>query len=161
MKSIKEENSTRQRNLLTFRLGQHTCALPIEPIVQIIPMVTITPIPQLNSSLKGIINVRGTTVPVINLRHHLGLRKVDLQLHTPIILVQNGDGLIGLIVDRVAEVLSLPDDEITDFADILSRRLREAPILQGVAHVRNSLVLLLDLDRLSLSYQARALAQVV
>jgi len=160
MKPIKEENSTRQRSLVTFRLGKHICALPIEPVVQIIPMATITPIPQLNSSLKGVINVHGKAVPIINLRHHMGLCKASLRLHAPVILVRNGDGLIGLIVDKVAEVLSLPDDEITDFTDILSTRLHKVPILQGVANVRDSLVLLLDLDHLRLPYQARALLPV-
>ena len=72
------ENSVAWRNLVTFRLGQQTCALPIEPIVQIIPMVTITRIPQVNhtvkgpalsadvpSAVEGVINVRGATVPVV------------------------------------------------------------------------------------------------
>lgn len=152
--SLGEQKPVTRRNLVTFRLGQQTCALPIEPIVQIIPMVTITPIPQANQAVEGVINVRGKTVPVINLRHHLGIQRAALQLHTPILLVQNGQGIMGLIVDEVIEVLSLPVDEVADFADFLPRGLREVPILQGLAHIQNNAVLLLNLDHLFSSYQA-------
>ncbi len=140
-----------RRNLVTFQLGRQIYALPIEMIVQIIPMVTITPTPQ-DDHTVGVIQVRGRTIPVINLRPHLGLRKTALQLHTPILLVQNGQGTIGLIVDQVIDVLSLPADEVADFADLLSRGLREVPILQGMAYIQNSTVLLLNLDHLHLPH---------
>ena len=146
------------RNLVTFRLGQQTYALPIESVVQIIPMITITSIPQVNHTVEGAINVRGTAVPVVNLRRHLGLRKTALRLHTPILLVQNGQGMVGLIVDKVIEVLSLPADEVADFADFLPGRLGVVPILQGLAYIQNSTVLLLNPDHLCLPHQAYALA---
>ena len=62
-----------EKSLVTFRLDSQTYALPIEPLVQIIEMVTITPIPQINSSVEGMINLRGTAVPVVNLGRHFGL----------------------------------------------------------------------------------------
>jgi purine-binding chemotaxis protein CheW len=145
------ENTAARRNLVTFRLGRQIYALPVERIVQIIPMGTITPTLQ-DDQTVGVIEIRGATVPVVNLRPHLGLRKTALQLHTPILLVQNSQGTIGLIVDKVIDILSVPADEIADFADLLSRGLREAPILQGMAYIQNSTVLLLNLDHLRLSH---------
>jgi purine-binding chemotaxis protein CheW len=141
------ENSSEERNLVTFRLGQQIYALPIEPIVQIMPMVTITPTPQDDHTVEGVVDVHGTAVPVVNLRSHLGLRKTALQLRAPILLVENDHDIIGLIVDQVMDVLSLPADEITDFADFLpGRGLCKVPILQGVAYIQNHTVLLLDSD---------------
>jgi len=154
-------NPADQRNLMAFRLDQQTYALPIEPIVQIIEMVTITPIPQVSNTVEGVINVRGAPVPVVNLRRHLGLLEASLQLHTPIVLVQLGEQMVGLIVDEVLDVLSLPGDQIAHPADILPEGLGEAPILQGLAHIPDDTVLLLDPDHLFLPDQAQALAQAV
>jgi purine-binding chemotaxis protein CheW len=155
------ENPADQRNLVAFRLDQQIYALPIELIVQIIEMVTITPIPQASNTVEGVINVRGAPVPTINLRRHLGLPNAPLQLHTPIVLVQVGEQMVGLIVDEVLDVLSLRGDQITRPANILPEGLGEALVLQGVAYVQNDTVLLLDLEHLFLPHQARALVQAV
>ena len=147
-------NPADQRNLVAFRLDLQTYALPIEPIVQIIEMVTITPIPQVSNTVEGVINVRGALVPVINLHRHLGLPEAALKLHTPIVLVQVGEQMVGLIVDEVLDVLTLSDSQITRTADIVPEGLGKASILQGLAHTPDGMVLLLDLDRLLLPDQA-------
>lgn len=141
-------NPTGQRNLVTFRLDRQTCALPIEPIVQIIEMVSITPIPQASKALEGVINVRGVSVPVINLRRYLGLPEAALQLHTPIILTRVGETVVGLIVDEVLDLLTLPVDQIVHLADMMPGGLGEVPIWQGLVHTPGGIVLLLDLDHL-------------
>ena len=143
------------RNLVAFQLDRQTYALPIEPIVQIIEMVAITPIPQVNPAVEGVINVRGTAVPVINLRCQLGLPEAKLQLHTPIILVQTGERMVGLIVDQVADVLNISADQITRPKDMLPDGLSDAPLLQGLMHTSQGAVLLLDLEHLWASKPAQ------
>jgi purine-binding chemotaxis protein CheW len=156
-----KEDPSGQRNLVAFRLDQQTYALPIEPIVQIVEMVMITPIPHVNDTVAGVITVHGVVVPVVNMRRHFGLPEATLGLHTPIILVQTGEQMVGLIVDEVINVLNLPTERVAQLVDILPQGLGEAPILQGLAHVDENTVLLLDLEHLFLPHQARALAQVV
>ncbi len=153
------ENGTAQRNLVLFRLGQQRYALPIEPIVQIVPMVTITPIPQVNHSVEGVINVRGAAVPVVSLRRHMGLPATDLQLHTPIMLVQIGQRVVGLIVDEVLDVLNIPLHQTIDLNEILPRELGDAPVLQGLARLREGTVLMLNVDQLFQPAQTNALRQ--
>jgi purine-binding chemotaxis protein CheW len=155
------ENPAEQRDLVAFRLDQQTYALHIEAIVQIIEMVTIMPIPQISNTVEGVINVRGAPVPVVNLRRYLGLPEAALQLHTPIILAQVGELMVGLIVDEVLDVLSLPGGQITRPANILPEGLGGALILQGLAHTPDGMMLLLDLEHLFLPHQAQALAQAV
>ncbi|MDY7079722.1 MAG: chemotaxis protein CheW [Chloroflexota bacterium] len=150
-----------QRDLIAFRLDNQMYALPIEPIVRIIEMVTITSIPQVNNVVEGVINVHGKTIPVINLRRHFGLQEVHLQLRTPIILVQIGEQTFGLIVDEVMDVLNLSVDQVTRVTDILPEGLGEAPILQGLAHIQDETVLLLDLEHLLLPSHVQALVQAV
>jgi purine-binding chemotaxis protein CheW len=154
-------NPAEQWTLVAFRLDQQTYALHIEPIVQIIEMVTIMPIPQISNRVEGVINVRGAPVPVVNLRRYLGLPEAALQLHTPIILAQVGELMVGLIVDEVLDVLNLPGGQIARPAEILPEGLGGAPILQGLAHTPDGMVLLLDLEHLFLPHQAQALAQAV
>ncbi len=165
--SRRDKASADIRNLVTFRLDRQTYALPIEPIVQIIEMVTITPIPQVNHSVEGVINVRGAPIPVVNLRRHLGLPEAKLHeskppygLHTPIILVQVGERTVGLIVDQVAEVLDVSASQITCPADLLPEGLSDAPLLQGLMQAPGGAVLLLDLAALFGPGQAK-LAQVL
>jgi purine-binding chemotaxis protein CheW len=153
------KNPSDQRNLVTFRLDQQLYALPIEPIVQIIEMVTITPIPQIEGAVEGVINVRGTPVIVVNLRRHLGLPTVRLQLRTPIILAQVGGRMVGLIVDQVIDMLSLSSDQVTRPDDFLPQELSEMPLLQGLAHTPDGTVLLLDLEHLFQPQQVQSLAR--
>jgi purine-binding chemotaxis protein CheW len=155
-----QNSESATRSLVTFRLDRQTYALPIEPIMQIIEMVAITPIPQANSAVEGVINVRGVPVPVINTRCQLGLPEAKLQLHTPIILVQTGERAAGLIVDEVADVLNISADQITHPKDILPDELSEVPLIQGLTHTAQGAVLLLDLEHLFASNQDQ-LAQVL
>jgi purine-binding chemotaxis protein CheW len=154
-------NASDQWNLMTFRLHQQIYALPIEPIAQIILMVTIIPVPQVGDVVEGAINVRGTAVPVVNLGRHLGLPQVPLQLHTPIILAQIKEQMVGLIVDEVIDVFSLADDQTTRLADVLPEELGEAPILQGLVHISGSMVPLLDHEHLFLPDQVQVLIQAM
>ena len=135
------------RVLVTFRLGVQIYALPIEPIVRIIEMVTITPIPRVNHSVRGVINMHGEAVPVIDVRQHLGLPTVPYGLHTPIIVVQVGDRAVGLVVDQVEGVLNLQVDKVVRPDDMLPQSLRH-PLFPQVAQTEQGTVLVLDMDRL-------------
>jgi purine-binding chemotaxis protein CheW len=155
------ENPSGQQDLVAFRLENQMYALPIEPIVRIIEMVTITPIPEVSHVVEGVINVRGKVVPVINMRRHFGLSEVPLQLRTPIILAQDGEQTFGLIVDEVIDVLNLPADQITRIADILPEEMGKAPVLRGLAHVQDDTVLLLNLEHLLAANCMQELVQAV
>lgn len=165
MENRQAENSgeglSDRRDLVVFRLAHQTYALPIEPIVRIIEMVTITPIPQLSNVVEGVINVRGVAVPVINLRRHFGLPDVAWGLRTPIILVQIGEQTFGLIVDEVIDVLSLSANQVSRVADILPEVMSEEPIVRGVVHVQGDTVLLLDVEYLLSPTHMQILLQVV
>ncbi len=135
-------------SLVTFRLEQQVYALPIEPIRQIIEMITVTAVPQVKKSIEGVINFHGLPVPVINLRRQLSLPPIALQLHTPIILVTLSNRLVGLIVDEVLEVLNLPQSQVIHPEMILPNGVGEASALHGLIQMEGKTVLCLDLDHL-------------
>jgi purine-binding chemotaxis protein CheW len=135
------------RNLLAFRLNQQNFALSLEPITQIVPMVTITPLPQLDPSVLGVVNLRGKPVPVIDLALAFGYPKTVLKVYTPIIFVIVGSRVLGLVVDEVSGVINLGDTQVIRLKDILPGSVGDAPLLKGVAHLPQGLFPLIDLDQ--------------
>jgi len=158
---INELREGDHKNLVIFRLDKETYALPVNAIVQIMPMLTITPIPQVHKAVEGIINVRGAAIPVIKMRRYLGLSEVPLSLHTPIILIQTDGWRMGLIVDEVIDVLALPSEQIRTITDIMPKSLGDVPILQGFVHMSDGTILVLDINQLFLPGQVRALSQAI
>ncbi len=135
-------------SLVTFRLEQQVYALQIEPIRQIIEMITVTAVPQVKKEIEGVINFHGLPVPVINLRRQLSLPPAALQLHTPIILVTLSNRLVGLIVDEVLEVLNLPQSQVIRPDMMLPDGMGEASALHGLIQMEGKTVICLELDRL-------------
>lgn len=154
-------NQSGQQDVVAFKLDRQTYALPIHPVVQIIEMVAITPIPQVDTALEGVINVHGEAVAVVKLRQHLGLPDTPLQLNTPIVLVEVGERTVGLIVDEVVGVLNLPDDRIIRLHDILPDTVGDAPTLQGLTYITENTLLMLDPNELFDPQDLRLLAQAV
>lgn len=150
-----------QQSLVAFRLNNQIYALPIEPIVQIIEMVTITPIPQVDPVIEGVINVRGRTVPVVKMRRHLGMPDSLLGLHTPIILVIYRGLMVGLVADAVIDVFRVSVDQQALAEEILPEELEKAPILKGLIYVAGEVMLLLDVENLFTPGQTRLLNDMV
>jgi len=148
-------------SLVSFRLGEQLYALPIEPVVQIVEMVAITPIPNVSASVEGVINYHGTTIPVINLRRYLGLPQVPIGLDMHIVIVRVAERTIGLLMDSVLQVLDVDEKQIAPAGDILPDEMGEVRILRGVLNTDDAkVVLVLNLDHLFSAQQVQALVQV-
>jgi purine-binding chemotaxis protein CheW len=147
--------------MMAFRLDQQSYALPIDEIVQIIPMVTITPVPQVSRVVEGIINVHGEVLPVINLRRHLGLEPIPRQLHTPILIVRTHAWTAGLIVDEVLDVLNMPESQISKPSEVLPEELGKTSVVSGVAYKESGMTLLLDAGSLFHPDTLESLAQIL
>lgn len=145
-------------NLVIFRLNQVYYAIAIEPIQQIIEMVTITPVLKTEAWMEGVINYHGQSVPVINLRRHFGLDVVPYGWHTPIILVNITQHQAGLIVDDVLDVLAIPSEQIVAPQSVLPVGIPEIALLKGIIQMEEHITLLLDLEHLFDQVQVRALS---
>lgn len=98
--------------LVVFRLEGREYALPVACVREVLLMVALTPVPEAPPWFRGIINLRGQVLPVLDLRGRLGLSHQAPGLNTPIVVVQTGGRMAGLIVDAVDEVLALPAGSI-------------------------------------------------
>ena len=146
-----------QENLVIFLLNQIHYAIFIEQLQQIIEMVTITPVLKTEAWMEGVINYHGSSIPVINLRRHFGMAVIPYRWHTPIILVNIAQHPVGLIVDDVLDVLTLPTEQIVAPKTILPPGTPETPLLKGIIQTEESMTLLLDLAHLFDPAQVRAL----
>lgn len=141
--------------LLVFKIDDQLYGLPVISVVRIIEMVTITPLPGAPEVIKGIINLHGKTVPVMDLRHRLNRPPHSYGLHTPIVLVDliSQDYILGLIVDTVEDVLEVPVDnlELTETivpTEFTAQMTSRAAFLAGVAKIDRRLILVLSVQAL-------------
>ena len=134
---------------LTFGLGKEEYGLPVLKVREIIKLMDITAVPQAPPHVKGVINLRGKVIPVVDLRLKFQLPSQEYTERTSIIVVDvagtHGNILMGIIVDSVSEVLNIVADEIEktpDFGDHV-----RTDYMRGVAKVKGTVKILLDLDK--------------
>jgi purine-binding chemotaxis protein CheW len=129
---------------LTFQLGKEQFGLPILKVREINGLLDITALPQMPAFMKGVINLRGNVIPVIDLRLKFGLPEIERTEQTCIILVNVGRE-IGIIVDSVSEVIDIPGTMI-DPPPNLGQSL-DSSFMLGMGKVGDTVKILLDIDR--------------
>ena len=139
----------REGKYLTFSLSGEEYGIGILKIKEIIGMMPITTVPQTPDFVKGVINLRGKVIPVIDLRLKFSMEKIDYTERTCIIVVnlksRAADILIGVVVDSVSEVLNIKAEDIED-TPTFGTSLDTAYIL-GMAKMEGGVKILLDIDQ--------------
>jgi len=98
--------------LLTFELSEQEYALDIMCVREIRGWTRATPLPHAPSYMRGVINLRGTVLPVMDLAERLGLPKCTHRDRNVIVVVKQGDSMTGLLVDAVSDIIALSDDDM-------------------------------------------------
>ncbi len=140
----REDQSIRQ--LVGFRLDDADYAIGITKIREIILMKPITRLPQVPPSIEGLINLRGTVIPLINLRKRFGLSPRPFDDETRTIVVNVHDKTIGCIVDEVTQVVRVSADQIQPVPIAMAALAKRH--IAGLARLDDRLVIILDIDKL-------------
>lgn len=139
----------REGKYLTFSLDREEYGIGILKVKEIIGMMRVTPVPQTPEFVKGVINLRGRVIPVIDLRLRFGMNRADYTERTCIVVVEidsdTGKLHIGVVVDSVSEVLNIKGSDIED-TPAFGTALNTDYIL-GMAKAGNSVKILLAIDR--------------
>lgn len=147
-------NSTRGNNVavadageeyVTFTLNDELYAFDALNVQEIIELTTVTKVPHLPSYLKGVINLRGSIIPVVDLKQKFGMASGEYKKHTCIIVTEYSRGVMGLIVDMVADIINLSTQDISSSPDFGTRVRTD--FIAGMGRVAENLVLVLDVDR--------------
>ena len=167
LRHAEQKNSQRQSSqvskFLLFRLEQETYGVLLSAVKEVIGITSITRLPHFPVYFKGIINLRGTIISVIDLRAKLGLKSSDyVRMKTCIIIVEVKEHTIGIIVDDVAEVVGHTDDSIE--ADFTVSSTVDSRYIVGVARSADDrLTILIDIEKIfsdeDLGYLRRSLNQ--
>lgn len=134
------------RQFLTFQLGEEQFGIDILRVQEIKGLAHLTQIPNVPSYIKGVMNLRGTVVPVIDLRSRFAMENVSYNQFTVIIIVNVGNRIIGLVVDAVSDVLNVSKDGVEELPDLGNGI--DTTFVAGMARSGDHLITLLDIDNL-------------
>jgi purine-binding chemotaxis protein CheW len=130
---------------LTFALGDQEFGIEILRVQEIKNFTRITPIPNMPPCIKGVMNLRGTVVPIVDLRIKFAMETSEYNQFTVIIVVNVGTRIMGLIVDAVSDVLNVEPTEIESAPDLGSI---DTSFISGLAKSADRLVTLLNIEQL-------------
>ncbi|MEA3444947.1 MAG: chemotaxis protein CheW [Bacteroidota bacterium] len=143
------EKENKIDSYLTFKLGRETFAGHIKNVMNILENREITQVPDTPSYMKGVINLRGSVLPVIDLKEKLGMKLTEYTNNTCIlvlnILSENEDVNVGAIVDAVIQVKEVKSENVLPYPSISNKYKSE--IIPGVFKVNDDFIMILDLDK--------------
>ncbi len=142
------EHVTQLDKYVTFKSGNEYFGLKIEYVNEIIVIQEITQIPESEDYIKGLINLRGKIIPVIDVRIRFKQEPKEYNDRTCIIVINVKDTVVGLIVEQIAEVVEITEDDILDTPTLGHEDKQQNQYVYGVGKVGESVKLLLDPDKL-------------
>ena len=131
---------------MVFVINNQKYALSSKYMTEILEILPITKVPFLPEYMKGIINLRSTIIPVMDARMRFGMEPIEYSERTCIIIIENEANKIGLIVDAVNEVLTIPPKQIMESTKE-KNDLKES-FVNGISQINNDIQLILDCDSL-------------
>ncbi len=145
-------DATRNNKLdsyLTFKLGEEVFAANVGKVLNILEMTKITEVPKAPEYMKGVINLRGTVLPVIDTKVKFEMGQTEYTTNTCILVLEiemDGDTIqVGAIVDSVQEVLEIDDDQVQPPPSIGTKYRSE--FIEGMVKVNEEFIMILDMDK--------------
>ena len=131
---------------MTFQVGNEEFGISIRHVTEIIGLQKITDVPDMPDFIKGVINLRGKVIPVMDVRTRFNLEPREYDDRTCIVVVNINDKAVGLVVDRVSEVADIPESQVEPPAQIGSGT--SSRYILGMGKIGEEVKILLDVDKL-------------
>ncbi|MCL2348629.1 MAG: chemotaxis protein CheW [Planctomycetaceae bacterium] len=156
IEAMTEESEDTLRNMyLTFRLGNEDYGIEIRYVTEIVGMQKITEVPDMPSFVKGVVNLRGQVIPVLDMRLRFNMDPRPYDERTCIVVVNINTSQVGLVVDTVNEVRNINDDQISP--PPRTAGASSAQYIQGMGKVGEDVIILLEGQRLLFEQEVAAL----
>jgi len=149
---------TKRERYLTFYLGDEQYGIAIDKIKEIIAMMKVTSVPKTPSFMRGVINLRGSIIPIVDTRLRFNMQHRDADMHTAIIIVEVEKINIGFIVDRVEEVSSIDSSNLSEPPRFGSHV--DTDFICNVAQIEDDVVMILDVLKLFEADELVSLEQI-
>jgi purine-binding chemotaxis protein CheW len=145
---VENEEDTQKDKYLIFSIGKEYYGIDIKYVIEIIGIEPITEVPELPTYIKGVINLRGKIIPVMDVRVKFKKEEKEYDDRTCIIVVEIGSICIGLIIDTVVEVASIEESSISPPPKTSYNRDTANKYIKGIGEVQNGVRLLIDCQKL-------------
>ena len=146
MNTLMEGMSEDRRELISFRVGEQEFCVDIMAVREIKGWMPATTLPHAPPYVRGVINLRGAVLPIIDLAQRLGLPAAEATARHVIIVVKVGDRVFGLLVDAVSDILSITDDLVQQTPDVACDRIRN--FIRGIITMEDRMISQIALDTL-------------
>lgn len=146
-----DDEDTQEGKFLTFVLNREEFGIEIRHVTEIIGIQNITVVPDMPLYIKGVINLRGKVVPVMDVRLRFGMEEREYDDRTCIVVICIDEQSVGLIVDRVSEVLDIPKDNIEPPPN--GKRGENSRFIQGMGKVGEQVKIILNVNQLLFDYE--------
>lgn len=141
-----EDEDTQKDKYLTFRIADEDYGIEIAHVIEIVGIQRITEVPDLPPFIRGVINLRGQVIPVMDVRLRFQMEARDYDERTCVIVVTIQENSVGLVVDRVEEVIDIPEGQISPPPKV--SRSAGSRFIQGMGRVEDRVKILLDVSKL-------------
>ena len=158
MESAKVRETGELRQFISFSVGEEEYGLELLRVKEVIRVREITWLPKAPSFVKGIINLRGDVIPIIDLRDKFGLEPREQTAQTRVIVVEVEGRLMGMVVDSASQVVRIPADQIEPPPPVPGGFSQE--LITGVGKIDDRLIILLDADSIFTVDEKTALASI-
>ncbi|MCB1191878.1 MAG: purine-binding chemotaxis protein CheW [Leptospiraceae bacterium] len=153
-----EDEMSNETQLVSFNLGKEEFGLDIMQIQEIITLPSVTKIPRAPGFIEGIIDLRDSVLPVVDLRKKLLLPPKEFDEETRVLVVTLKNFMIGLIVDFVTEVLRLQNEKIEATPNMISDV--DTEYVKGISRIKRGLILILDVEKIFSSNEMHQMESV-
>lgn len=152
-----EEDSLKDR-YLAFRVAEEEYGIEIQYVTEIVGIQRISAVPEMPEFIKGVINLRGQVIPVMDVRTRFHMPFRDYSERTCVIVVNIQENFVGLVVDAVKEVTTMPEESISEAPRIA--RSESARYIKGIGKIGEEVKILLDVSKLLTDSDREQLSQV-
>ena len=149
-----EATNAAARELIAFRIGEQEFCVDIMSVREIRGWTPATPLPRAPGFMKGVINLRGAVLPIIDLGARFGLRTSEPSERHVIMVAHIGGRMVGLLVDAVSDIIQLTDEALQPTPDVASEQVKS--FVKGLFALEGRLISLIELDRIVPEIEAEA-----
>jgi purine-binding chemotaxis protein CheW len=148
-KKMTEQAIKEEQEYLTFKLGEEMFALDVSQVREVLDMTNITKVPRSPDFMRGVINVRGSVVPVVDMRLKFGMAQAEKTVHTRIVVMEisleNEEVVLGAMADSVHDVMEIDPAQIEPAPKIGAKWRTE--FIKGIGKQEDQFIIILDVDR--------------
>ena len=143
---FEEEEDSQEGKYLTFRIDKEQYGIEIRHVTEIVGQQKITEVPDMPPFVKGIINLRGSVIPVVDIRLRFRMPPREYDDRTCVIVVEANDSAVGIVVDTVNEVLNISADRVSAPPQVAQGEVKR--YIKGIGRLEEEVIILLSIDKL-------------